>query len=77
LSSLGAAEVYEWRGFCVTLLTFLPRISGCKRILRGMLTEKCFISTIVYDSSLAAERALELYFLFIFIFFWVFLSSLA
>jgi hypothetical protein len=66
LSSLGAAEVYEWRGFCVTLLTFLPRISGCKRILQGMLTEKSFISTIVYDTSLAAERALEL-FIFIFL----------
>ncbi len=69
MSSLGAAEVYEWRDFCVTLLTFLPRISGCKRILQGMLTEKSFISTIVYDNSLAAERALELCFLpFLFFF---------
>jgi hypothetical protein len=31
-----------------------------------MLTEKSFISTIVYDNSLAAERALELCFLFFF-----------
>jgi len=73
LSSLGAAGVYEWRGFCVTLLTFLPRISGCKRILQGMLTEKSFISTIVHDKTLAAERALELCFLF----FFVYLSHLA